>query len=97
MNLQDLYEEGIMDRISAQTKGLGAGIKGFASGQGYGLSKQNAQVDGLMSTAVKKMLDEIQKFENDTKSYPNVNLQQKAQNDKVLNNVAKIKAILQKI
>jgi len=26
-----------------------------------------------------------------------VNLQQKAQNDKVLNNVAKIKAILQKI
>jgi len=97
MNLKDLYEEGLFDRISAQAKGFKAGIKGFTSGQGYGLSKQNAQVDSLISTAVKKMLTEIQKFENDAKSYPNVHLQQKAQNDKVLNNVTNIKTILQKI
>jgi hypothetical protein len=50
-----------------------------------------------MKTAVKKMLDEIQKFENDAKSYPNVHLQQKAQNDIVLKNVQTIKAELQKI
>jgi predicted signal transduction protein with EAL and GGDEF domain len=97
MNLQDLYEEGIMDRISAQAKGFGAGIKGFVSGQGYGMSKQNAQVDSLMKSAVQKMLVEIQKFETDARSYPNVNPQQKAQNDVVLNNVANIRAILQNI
>jgi hypothetical protein len=97
MNLGDLYEEGLFDRFSAQAKGFGAGIKGFASGRGYGLSKQLAQVDSLMSTAVKKMLSEIQKFEKDAKSYPNVHLQQKAQNDVVLNNVNQIKTILQNI
>jgi hypothetical protein len=97
MNLQDLYEEGLMDRVSAQAKGFGAGIKGFASGRGYGLSKQLAQVDSLMKSAVKKMLAEIQKFENDAKSYPNVHLQQKAQNDIVLKNVQTIKSELQKI
>lgn len=97
MNLQDLYEEGLMDRVSAQAKGFGAGIKGFVSGQGYGMSKQNAQVDSLMKSAVQKMLIEIQKFENDARSYPNVNPQQKARNDVVLNNVANIRAILQNI
>lgn len=97
MNLQDLYEEGLMDRVSAQAKGFASGIKGFASGKGYGLSKQLAQVDSLMKSAVTKMLKEIQKFEKDAASYPNVHLQQKAQNDIVLNNVQKIKAELQKI
>lgn len=97
MNLQDLYEEGLMDRVSAQAKGFGAGIKGFVSGQGYGMSKQNAQVDSLMKSAVQKMLIEMQKFENDVASYPNVNPQQKAQNDIALNNAQKIKAELQKI
>lgn len=97
MNLGDLYEEGLFDRISAQAKGFKAGIQGFRSGQGYGLSKQLAQVDSLMQKAVKKMLLEIQKFENDAKSYPNVHLQQKAQNDVVLQNVQNIKTILQNI
>ncbi len=65
----DLYEEGIWDRAKASISGVKSGVKGLLGGQGYAKSAQAGKLGSLLSGKMNAILADIQKFENDIRSY----------------------------
>lgn len=71
INIAQLYEEGLWDRMKASASGVSAGVKGFLGGSGYAKSAQSAKKSSLMRGKISSILQDIQKFENDMGRYKN--------------------------
>lgn len=71
INIAQLYEEGLWDRMKASASGVSAGVKGFLGGNGYAKSAQSAKKSSLMRGKLSSILQDIQKFETDMGRYKN--------------------------
>jgi len=68
-DLAKVYEEGILDRMKSSVAGVGGGIGGVLTGQGFKSSSQKAKLRSLVSGTVNSILKDIQRFERDIANY----------------------------
>jgi len=69
INIAQLYEEGLWDRMKASASGVSAGVKGFLGGNGYAKSAQSAKHSSLMKGKLSKIMQDIKKFKIDSNKY----------------------------
>jgi hypothetical protein len=71
LNISDLYEEGLWDRVKAGTSSIAGGLKNvkFLGGTGYAQGAEQAKTKSLMKSFTSKMFLDVQKLEKDLLSY----------------------------
>ena len=70
-NISNLYEEGLWDRVKAGTSSIAGGLKNvkFLGGTGYAQGAEQAKTKSLMKSFILKMFTDVQKMEQDLRSY----------------------------
>jgi hypothetical protein len=71
INIADLYEEGLWDRMKAGASSIKGGLTNMKmlGGSGYAKGAQEAKTKSLMNSFISKVMKDIEKFNSDVLNY----------------------------
>jgi hypothetical protein len=71
INIADLYEEGLWDRMKAGASSIKGGLTNMKmlGGSGYAKGAQEAKTKSLMNSFISKVIKDIEKFNSDVLNY----------------------------
>jgi hypothetical protein len=71
INIADLYEEGLWDRMKAGASSIKGGLTNMKmlGGSGYAKGAQEAKTKSLMNSFLSKVMKDIEKFNSDVLNY----------------------------
>jgi hypothetical protein len=93
INIADLYEEGLWDRMKAGASSIKSGLKNtkILGGSGYAKGAQEAKTKSLMNSFISKVMKDIEQFDSDVLNY-----EQSQNYNTILKKANKIRAIIYK-